>query len=714
MKGGTLLSIEKDKQNSDLIESIAASTVGAAIEAMSFSYESIFMVDLVNGKIEVNRKNPKLPQVFWDFVATNPSYDELLLYYIKNGVVPNNQDQMYEAMCLESIREILKKQSSYSYDYRVKRTDDYVWYRMRVADFSADGELSLFAVGFEKITEEKRVEEFKYNNGKKVLIVEDTIFDREILSSSIERDYEILKASDGEEGWNILQNEYKNIAIVILNLEMPICDGYEFLERYNSEKKYKSIPVIATTGQDVLEAEVRSLELGASEFLRKPYNVEVVRHRVNSLIRLRNATALINNIEKDPLTDFYNRDFFYKRVEEIINDNPDENYRIVVSDIEKFKIVNEKYGIDAGDSLLRFIADSERKHVPGLIIGGRIGADILVILQKDMEIDREQGMELFKKIIQDAPIPNIVMKYGIYRINKDKKMSAQAMCDRANLALNSIKGVYGRYSAVYDDNLRQELLIQQQIIDNMEKSLENKEFKVYLQPKFDVKLGKVAGAEALVRWIHPELGFMNPGVFIPLFEKNGFIKNLDDYVLKDVCNTLVRWRSEGKELVPISVNLSRRDFEDEDLADNIIEYIDSMKLSHDLIHFELTESAFTDNPALISKTIEQLHDAGFVIALDDFGKGYSSITTLNSIDIDFLKLDMSIIQNDVPGSERNVLEFCMQLVKMMNLKSVAEGAETKAQVDRLTDIGCDLIQGFYFSKPLSIEDFEKYMTESNN
>lgn len=420
----------------------------------------------------------------------------------------------------------------------------------------------------------------------------------------------------------------------------------------------------------------------------------------------------IYRFHKDPLTGLYTKEYFFQRVEEILAENPDTDYRLLVSDIENFKLINERYGVETGDRLLKYLADAEKKLMPeNYILGARINADKFVILQYGKPQSREEGLRMEEEVLKNAPVPNLVWKHGIYYTKFDRSISAQSMCDRARLAVNSIKGKYGVNCAVYDDKLRQTLLTQQQIEDGMEEALKNEQFLVYLQPKHDLHAEKTGGAEALIRWIHPEVGFMNPGLFIPLFERNGFIQKLDEYVFTRVCQILRGWIDEGKPVVPISVNLSRRDFELPDLYEQIVNLTDSYRLPHELVHIEITETIFSDNPEQTSEIIRKLHDSGFVIELDDFGTGYSSLMTLNDLDLDVLKLDMSLIQKDKPGSDRNVLDFCTQLTKMLNLKSVAEGVETEAQLKRMRELNCDYIQGYYFSKPLPVEEFEQYLME---
>lgn len=430
--------------------------------------------------------------------------------------------------------------------------------------------------------------------------------------------------------------------------------------------------------------------------------------RINGFFQ--NVTNLVH-LQKDTLTGFYTKETFFQKAEEILIANKNKNYRFFVSDIENFKAINDRYGNELSDELLKYLAKSLKHLSKNLVLAGRLSTDIFVCMQEDTGVTQTvaEGRKFQTSIVEGAPIKNFVWKHGIYYTRTDRNISAQQMCDRARLAVESIKGDYTVSCALYDDKLNKYVKTKQQIIDNMEAALKNREFKVYLQPKHDLNKNKTGGAEALVRWIHPEIGFMNPGDFIPVFEENGFVRSVDEFVFREVCTMLRRWIDEGKPVVPISVNLSRRDFDSVDLAEQILAVIEEINIPHELIHFEVTESAFSDSSDRIANTIRKLHDEGFIIELDDFGTGYSSLTSLSEIEFDILKLDMSIIKKDNPDSSRNVLDMCSHIVKQMNLKSVAEGVETEAQLKRLKDIGCDYIQGYYFSKPLPVEDFESYL-----
>lgn len=433
--------------------------------------------------------------------------------------------------------------------------------------------------------------------------------------------------------------------------------------------------------------------------------------RVNQLLE---SNELLETLGKDSLTGLYTKEFFFKKVEEYINDNPEEDLVFWTSDVQGLKIINEKYGMEKGDEVLRVMAKGSY-HFPGFLFGGRVEGDKLSALMKEPK----QSLAVLNQCLiegaaEEFPIPNITINHGIYHIKKGtsvNRMSVQGMFDRSVLALQSIKNKYNVCVAEYDDKLRQDLLVHRQVMEDAGRALKEKQFQVYYQPKHNVELGRTGGAEALVRWIHPEIGFMNPEVFIPVFEQNGFITKLDFYIWEEVCKALKKWREEGLPLVPISVNVSRRDFEDAELAEKIIELVDKYGVPHSQFHVEVTESAYSDNPDLIASIIKKLQDSGFVIELDDFGTGYSSMTALSSLDLDVMKLDMSLVQNDIPGTDKNVLEFSMQLAKMMKLKTVAEGVETPEQAQRIRELGGDYIQGYLFSRPLPKDEFEEYIRQ---
>ena len=417
---------------------------------------------------------------------------------------------------------------------------------------------------------------------------------------------------------------------------------------------------------------------------------------------------MLSHLEKDSLTGLYSREFFFGRVEKYLKEHGDEDLVMWVSDIIGLKIINEKYGFEMGDSIIECQADNI-ESVKGVIIAGRIEGDKFGALIYNKNLDELKALASKPDMGVNFPLGNVIVKNGFYHIRKRSSLPSRGMFDRALIALQKIKDNYDVYWSEYDDEIRRDLLNKRLILESGPKALKEQQFTVYYQPKYDIQNNITCGAEALIRWEHPELGFMNPGVFIPLFEQNGFIKELDYYVWDIVCQTIRSWLDKGKRIVPISVNFSRRDFDDVNLARKVIDLVDSYGIEHKFFHIEITESAYSDNPQLIKETIKVFHDNGFIVELDDFGSGYSSMSALSELDLDVMKIDVSIINSDDAYSGKSILEFSMQLAKMMKLKTVAEGVETLEQVNRILSLGGDYIQGYYYSKPLPREMFEEYL-----
>ena len=315
---------------------------------------------------------------------------------------------------------------------------------------------------------------------------------------------------------------------------------------------------------------------------------------------------------------------------------------------------------------------------------------------------------------EEADIRNITMKWGVYTII-DRTISVEQMCDRALLAASSIKGQYGKYFAEYDDMLRNMMLKKQAVTDCMESALEQQQFQVYFQPKYRISDEKLAGAEALVRWKHPEWGLQSPAEFIPLFEQNGFITKLDQFVWDKACSSMKEWDLEGLPRISVSVNVSRADIYNADLSEILRETVEKYQLPASRLHLEITESAYTENPKQIIDTVSRLRDMGFIIEMDDFGSGYSSLNMLNEMPIDILKLDMKFIRSETakPNSQ-GILRFIIDLARWMHLDVVAEGVETGEQLERLRQIGCDYVQGYYFAKPMPCEEFKALLRECSS
>lgn len=542
---------------------------------------------------------------------------------------------------------------------------------------------------------------------KSILIVEDNEMNRLMLCSILETKYRVLQAENGQAALSILKENKEIISLILLDIVMPVMDGYTFLSIVKANPDYSSIPVIVTTQSGGESDEVAALSHGATDFVAKPYKPQIILHRVASIISLRESAAMLNQFQYDRLTGLYSKEFFYRSVRDMLDQNPASDYDIVCSDIENFKLINDVFGIEAGDRLLCAMAELYGRFVGERGICGRISADQFVcLIKRGTAYSNELFLQAMAQLHTVANAQNVVVKWGIYSV-EDRRISIEQMCDRALLAARNIKGQYGKYFAYYDDTLRNKLLREQAITDEMETALAQKQFEIYLQPKYRIKDNRLAGAEALVRWKHPEWGIQSPGEFIPLFEKNGFITKLDQFVWDSACAVLRNWDDKGYPPISISVNVSRADIYHADLAEILIQIIQKYRLPPSRLHLEITESAYTENPDQIVDTVSRLRDLGFVIEMDDFGSGYSSLNMLNRMPLDILKLDMKFIQSETAKPvNQGILRFIMGLARWMNLGVVAEGVETLEQLERLREIGCDYVQGYYFAKPLPQPEFE--------
>ncbi|VYU72722.1 Cyclic di-GMP phosphodiesterase Gmr [Eubacterium limosum] len=547
---------------------------------------------------------------------------------------------------------------------------------------------------------------------KKLLIVDDNKVNRRVLCKILSDTYEVLEAENGKEAMAVLYNSYESISAVLLDIIMPVMNGYEVLEEIQKDTLLSKIPIIVTTGNDDRGAEEKALSLGAHDFLVKPYRPAVILHRLANTIKLRETAALVNAVEKDELTGVYSKEFFYKKAEKKLRENGNLKYDIVCMDIERFKLVNDLFSMQSGDELLKHIANVVMHHVGDHGICGRVGADEFACLIQHREHYEDDFFKSAIEAINEFPINiSINVCYGIYCID-DVAVPISVMCDRALIACNSIKGKYDIHHAFYSDKLRQSLLFEQVILDSMKTALVENQFEIYYQPKYDLSNETIAGAEALVRWNHPDKGFISPADFIPLFERNGFITNLDIYVWENVCRQLRHWLDNGYPIMPISVNVSRADIYNPKLTQILTGLIKKYNLNPEYLHIEITETAYTDNPDQIINTVLELRNLGFIIEMDDFGTGYSSLNMLSELPIHVLKLDMKFIQSETAKRNRkNILSFIISLAKWLNLKVVAEGVETEQQVQALKSMDCNYAQGYYYARPMPHDDFKNYLKQ---
>ena len=541
---------------------------------------------------------------------------------------------------------------------------------------------------------------------KQILVVEDNEINRAMLCEILAGEYKVLEAENGQAALEILRQHKDDIMLILLDVMMPVMDGYTFLDRIKGDPELALIPVIVMTQGESEEDEVNALSHGATDFVPKPYRPQVILHRIASIIKLRETAAIVNLFQYDRLTEFYSKEFFYQKVREKLQKDTEKEYTIVCSNIENFKLFNDSFGVTAGDHLLQQIAQLARKKFGENAVCGRFGADRFLFL---LESGQERAYRTAFPEGYISKIKDVVMKWGVYEI-VDRTVPIEQMCDRALLAADRIKGQYNEHVAVYNDTLRGKMLREKAITDSMESALSSGQFIVYFQPKYSLRGEQMAGSEALVRWIHPDWGFMSPGEFIPLFERNGFISHLDRYIWEQVCVCLKDWKEKEYASLPISVNVSRADFYQMDLVDTLEKLVKKYDVNPASLHIEVTESAYSENPVQIINTVNELRERGFIIELDDFGSGYSSLNMFNQMKMDILKLDMKFIQNEMEKPvDQSILNYIIGMCHGLGLSVVAEGVETREQLERLREIGCDYVQGYYFAKPMPEKEYEELL-----
>ncbi|WP_455594200.1 EAL domain-containing protein [Cloacibacillus porcorum] len=548
--------------------------------------------------------------------------------------------------------------------------------------------------------------------GKYILAVDDSLVNRKILSKIISGEYSVIEAENGEMAIGILRRQYSEIAAIILDIVMPVMDGYLVLERVAGDERFKNIPIIIATEKSDNESEIKALRLGAWDFVSKPYNGEIIKFRIKNAIersQLYTLQQLRYLAEFDELTGIYNKNKFYKSTREMLLANPGADFVLIRFDVDRFQLINSFFGTQEGDRLLKYIA----KMLSGYVSDkqpsayGRIEADVFCLCFPSSYIaDIETSMSKIRDLVASYNLNyDIVPSCGIYYIT-DRGMPIEIMYDRATLAAKRCKGNYVNFYAVYDGSMSAQIVREQEITNEMSSALATGQFQIYLQPKYHIASNRPVGAEALVRWFHPQKGLIPPGDFVPVFERNGFIPKLDYYVWEEVCRLLRKWADEGRELYPISVNISRVDLYNPRLAEKVIELTEKYDLPSELLNLELTESAYTDNPVAMSETMAKLQSKGFTIMMDDFGSGYSSLNILKDISVDVLKIDMRFLsKTKIPGRGENIIASVVRMAKWLHIPVIAEGVETKDQVEFLRSIGCEYVQGFYFAKPMPVEAY---------
>lgn len=462
--------------------------------------------------------------------------------------------------------------------------------------------------------------------------------------------------------------------------------------------------------------------ISGSRDSRKYYHIEKhiakdnddKRRTIGFFVSIRDNTEAQKNLEQerynarhDSLTGLYNKETLYRMIPELLKAHPDVPYQIIFVDINEFKMVNDVFGKDFGDHALCHISGWIREDMTENCVYGRLGGDTFGICMPVGDFDPEAINERLDSLVvrMGEKEHHLLVHLGIYPVD-DPDLEVSIMFDRARMALNKIKRIYSHIS-YYNDQIRDEMLWNQQISAELTNAIKDGQIVPFLQPIVNAK-GELVGAEALVRWLHPEKGNLSPALFIPEFERNGKIAEIDKHMWRCAGEILKSWKHSHPDIF-LSVNISPVDFYFMDIRSELNEIVKECGIDAEKLRLEITESVMMNNSENRLETVNQLRSDGFIVEIDDFGSGFSSLNMLKDMHVDLIKLDMAFLQNS-KGNERakTILRSLIDLVDTLGMDSLTEGVETKKQFEVLADYGCRLFQGYYFAKPMPVSEFDEY------
>lgn len=558
----------------------------------------------------------------------------------------------------------------------------------------------------------------------KILIADDSEYERTMFRKILESDYDVIEAENGEAALVHLTMFKDEIVMMILDLYMPQMDGFGVLEMLNQMGWIEDIPVIMISAEENPDIIQKAYDMGVADFINKAVSRTVINKRIQNTIHLfakqrQNLMMILQENTKlqkvDALTGALNLNGFRQKARDILMKTPDCSFAISYIDIRGFKFINDLYGIETGNQLLKYMTTLFHEFMDEEELIGRETADRFITLTKihDQKED-ERFTDVFSKLSHclDRPGRSFVIEFaaGTYIVmQKDcHEPDIDNLISHALVAHEKARRKRGTVHAFFNDDEWRKQWRAIQICQQLDASIKNEDISVWLQPQYSFESNCIIAAEALCRWVHPELGFISPGEFVPVLEESGQIYQLDQYIWEKVCSLQSKWKGFSfAQNFSISVNISRADLHAEFTPDECLYgLIQKYNIPANCINVEITEGAYVEDTAHIIELVNRFHEKGFLVEMDDFGSGYSSLNSLKNIDVDVLKLDMGFLQ-DAEHSVRGeqILDGVIQMAKTMDIALVAEGIETVHQAEMLRGLGCDVMQGYYFSKPLPIEQF---------
>ncbi len=511
--------------------------------------------------------------------------------------------------------------------------------------------------------------------------------------------------------------EGKCIYVNTMGKEMfSLCDDEEKLEKYR-EIWLQTAKLDNPSGKSWKE---QHLVDGETRYYEAEYHIMTDEHGdvIGDYFKITDRTEETTRYDReryrathDALTGIYNRSYFYERVEERLKAEPDKSYYMVCSNICDFKLINDLFGEEKGDEVLKKQVEILKKYASPSTIFGRIGGDkFAVLIEKELYNEEifQKGIRMMQTLFTNQAY-RMHIHMGVYEIENHEDAAA-VICDRANIAINSIKNDYDKNVVYYNKEIIEHTMEEKRIMAEFEEALEKEQFRMYLQPQMDVD-GKTKGGEALVRWQHPGRGMIPPSEFLEVLENVGLIWKLDKYIWEKAAAKLKDWKDKGKTDWYISVNISTRDFYYVDVYRTFTDLVKRYEIPTENLKLEITESVFISEADKVFDIIEKLRGEGFQIEIDDFGSGYSSLNLLKDFHADVIKLDMGFLAETLHAERcRIIMEYVVSMAKKLGMFVIAEGVESEEQLKMLHSMGCDLYQGYYFAKPMQADYFEmKYM-----
>ncbi len=690
--------------------------LAAMIHVLSGGYDSLVSLNKQTKILTVYKNEGNCNNINLDESIRENHYDEIIEEYVSKNVAESDRELVSHFLNFDTILKDMSERETDHIHYRVARNDETHYFLLRITrdDDAEHYENILFLFRCEDEALMAHMPDHAFLPGmdpkRKILIIDDDKDNRELLKKLLEKDYDPIEAENGQEGFNIIQSQFQSVSVVLLKVDTPVVNGFNFLEKIKQDPFLRNIPTIALTECANHEIDDKCINAGAMEILSKPYNPTLVKLRVGAMVQMREALAALTTIEYDEVTHLYTKQAFRHYAEMLLRNNPDKQYDVITYCINNFRMINEVYSFSIGDELLRYVNEVVRSAFKEGIYSRFSGSRFTCMLPHTSEEKLRQLTAEIKETLVNSPVPTATLKFGVYQ-DVDHEMPITSIYDCARSAQDTIRANYDSIIAFYDEEGRKLIESQQLMEASFEKGIREKQFVVYYQPKLDPYTNKIVGAEGLVRWQQEDGTLITPDQFIPLFEKDSLIIRLDAYMFRAICEQQKRMMDMGLDIVPISINLSRNSLVRNELLEEYMSIVKETGVSVESVPIELTESS----AYLVSQIkgfADKLKDAGFSLHMDDLGNGYSSLISLHMLSFDVVKIDKSL--TDFIGNFEGdaIIKHTIALARELSMKVVIEGVETAEQVEFLKKLGCDAIQGFYYSKPVPQADFEKMIAQN--